>query len=355
MYYLRIALITILLGTGAATAVSSVKYPSNSIDNPTAILSPSNQPKRLKITLSINDPQDLKVREGDRVAKGQILSDRDLERRRLNRKRTEILLSINKIEKSPLPIIKQAPEIQELPRTSFAIAETEIQQAELKFSQAQRNLQNALSYDPFITAKANIDKARAGIEQAARDFNLQQRKLDAVNGLKGLPPEMLDHETEKLRQKQNDQEAAQAQYDFYQAEYRQIEAQRQQAIADLQNKMQLAGAELEVAQARLRSDKEQRERTEYEHRITLARRAEESNQMAIAAANQKLDREFKLAQLQEQLSATEEKLNGISQVRSPYSGIIKRIKTERQADNTITVNVTLSTESNLSVTPENSN
>ena len=277
--------------------------------------------------------------------KGQILSDRDLERKRLTRERIGVLLTINKIEKAPLPTLKIAPELRELPRISYAIAETEIQQAELRFSQAQRNLQMALSYDPFITAKANVDKARAGIEQAANEFQLQQRKLDTVNGLKGLPPEMLEHETEKLRQKQSQQETAQAQFDFYNAEYRQIEAQRSQSIADLHSKVQLARADLEVAQARLRQAKEDREAAEYGHRITLARRAEESNQAAIAVANQKLEREFKLSQLNEQLSGTEEKLNAIALVKSQYSGIIKKVKTQRQADNTITVLITLQPDS----------
>jgi len=331
--------IFILLGTGAI-AVSS-KSPDSLVNSQSAV----NQPKRLKITLSINDPNDLKVREGDRVVKGQILSDRDLERRRLSRERMATLITINKIEKNPVPTLKIAPELRELPPVSFAIAESEIQQAELKFTQAQRNLQNALSYDPFITAKANIDKARAGIESASRAFQLQQRKLDAVNGLKGLPQEMLEHETEKLRQKQTEQETAQAQFDFYTAEYRQIESQRSQSIADLQSKVQLARADLEVTQARLRSAKESREAQEYEHRITLARRAEESNQAAIAVANQKLEREFKLSQLNEQLSGTEEKLNAIALVKSQYSGLIKRVKTQRQADNTITVLITLQPDS----------
>lgn len=331
--------IFILLGTGAI-AVSS-KSPDSLVNSQSAV----NQPKRLKITLSINDPNDLKVREGDRVVKGQILSDRDLERKRLSRERMATLITINKIEKTPVPTLKIAPELRELPPVSFAIAESEIQQAELKFTQAQRNLQNALSYDPFITAKANIDKARAGIESASRAFQLQQRKLDAVNGLKGLPQEMLEHETEKLRQKQTEQETAQAQFDFYTAEYRQIESQRSQSIADLQSKVQLARADLEVTQARLRSAKESREAQEYEHRITLARRAEESNQAAIAVANQKLEREFKLSQLNEQLSGTEEKLNAIALVKSQYSGIIKKVKTQRQADNTITVLITLQPDS----------
>jgi len=335
------ATIFILLGTGAIAAIGN-KSPSNQNSN-TEIVSPSNQPKRLKITLSVTDPQDLKIREGDKVVKGQIISDRSLERQRLSRERMAVLLTINKIEKNPLPTLKIAPQLRDLPPVSFAIAESEIMQAELKFTQAQRNLQNALSYDPFITAKANVDKAKSGIESAVRAFELQQRKLDAVNGLQGLPTEMLEHETEKLRQAQSNQEAAQANYDFYAAEYRQIEGQRQQSIADLQNRVQLARAELEVTQARLRSDKESRETDEYNHRITLARRAEEENQAAIAVANQKLEREFKLSQLNEQLSTTEEKLNAIAKVRSPYNGFIKRIKTERQADNTITVTVTLAT------------
>ena len=331
----------ILLGTGAIAVTSST--PDLSLSNKSQ--STVSQPKRLKITLSINDPNDLKVREGDRVTKGQILSDRDLERKRLNRERMATLITINKIEKTPVPTLKIAPELRELPPVSFAIAESEIQQAELKFTQAQRNLQNALSYDPFITAKANIDKARAGIESASRAFQLQQRKLDAVNGLKGLPQEMLEHETEKLRQRSTEQETAQAQFDFYTAEYRQIESQRSQSIADLQSKVQLARADLEVAQARLRQAKEDREAAEYGHRITLARRAEESNQAAIAVANQKLEREFKLSQLNEQLSGTEEKLNAIAKVTAPYSGLIKRVKTQRQADNTITVLITLQPDS----------
>ena len=333
--------IFILLGTGAIAVTSQT--PTNSLSKNSII--EANQPKRLKITLTVNDPADLKIREGDRVTKGQILSDRDLERRRLSRERMATLITINKIEKTPVPTLKIAPELRELPPVSFAIAESEIQQAELKFTQAQRNLQTALTYDPFITAKAKIDKAQAGIESASRAFQLQQRKLDAVNGLKGLPPEMLEHETEQLKKRQSEQETAQAEYEFNLAEYKQIESQRSQSIADLQSKVQLARADLEVAQARLRQAKEDREAAEYGHRITLARRAEESNQAEIAIANQKLEREFKLSQLNEQLSGTEEKLNAIAKVTAPYNGIIKRVKTQRQADNTITVLITLQPDS----------
>lgn len=107
------ATIFILLGTTAIAAINSpskksdILSPSNS---ETEIISPSNQPKRLKITLSVTDPQDLKIREGDRVVKGQIISDRRLERQRLQRERMATLLTINKIERNPLPHLKEAPQ-----------------------------------------------------------------------------------------------------------------------------------------------------------------------------------------------------------------------------------------------------
>ncbi len=37
-------------------------------------------PNRLKINLSLNDPSELKVREGDPVTRGQVLSDKEAER-----------------------------------------------------------------------------------------------------------------------------------------------------------------------------------------------------------------------------------------------------------------------------------
>ena len=338
----------LLLGSTAIAAIGAAKSPSNLL-----ITRPNQEvPKRLKITLSITNPEDLKVREGDRIAKGQVLSDRDLERRRLNRQRISILQAIAKIEQTPLPALKPSLPLIGLPPVTFAEQEAQVNMAEMKFAQAQRNLTTTLSLDPFITAKAQVDQSKAKAEQATRDLENQQRKLDAVANLKNLPPEILQHETEKLKAKQSELNKAQAEFDFRAAEYRQIEQARRQSLADLQNQVEMARSELELAQAQLRAAREQRQRDEYEYRITVARRGEEENQAQIAASSQKLEREFKLAQLQEQLSATEEKLNAIAIVKSPYAGIIKRIKTEKQADNTITVNLSLIPDAMVSSEPD---
>ena len=336
----RTAILSLILGSMVYGGV----YANTANNNPIAMGENSSileTPKRLKINLSLSDPSELKVREGDTVSRGQVLSDRERERARLDHDKRETLLTIAAVERQVVPTLKPAPSLRDLPPISYAVEETAIQLGELKLSQAQRNLQTSMETDPFITASARVEKAKAGVEGAYRDYELQQRKLDAVNGLNGLPPEMLTHETEKLRQVKNTLEGKEAELKFYQAEYLQVEGERRKELADLQGKVSIARGELEQAQSRLREAKERREMEEYQQRITISRRVEEENQAAISVSNQKLDREFKLAQLRENLSATEEKLNAIVQVKSPYSGNIKRIKFDKQTDGKLGVTLYL--------------
>jgi multidrug efflux pump subunit AcrA (membrane-fusion protein) len=140
------------------------------------------------------------VREGDTVNRGQVLSDKEAERARLNRDKRERLLAIANVEGQLIPMLQPAPALRELPPISYTVEETAIQLAEIKLAQAQRNLATVIEADPFISAKAKVERSLADVEAAHRAFELQQRKIDAVNGLRGLPPEMLTHETEKLRQ-----------------------------------------------------------------------------------------------------------------------------------------------------------
>jgi biotin carboxyl carrier protein len=341
----------ILLGTSTIAAINS----TNSPPSPSKIASTplntgvSNQPKRLKITLSINNPSDLKVREGQRVTKGQILSDRDTERKRLTGEKQAILLSIAKIEQTQLVGVKPAFPILSLPSANYAEEEAGVSMAELKFQQASRNLNEALSIDPFITARAQMERAKSELQQAVQAADLQQSKVDKIATIKTLPPEVLSHESEVLKKKLLEVDKFQSEYDFRVAEYKQVEEKRRENIANLQNAVLTSKGELELSQAKLRSAKGKRQQQEYEHQITVARRQEEQNQSEIAASNQKLEKEFKLSQLQAQLSNIEEKLNSISQVKSPYAGLIKRIKTQKQSDNTITVVVTLQPDSSVTI------
>ena len=138
-------------------------------------------------------------------------------------------------------------------------------------------------------------------------------------------------------------EKAQASWDFKKGQYKQIVQQRSALTEDLGNKVQLARAELELMQAKLRGAKEQRGQAEYQNRIDSAQRQEQANQSAIASSNQKLEREYKLSQLKDQSAQVEQAIAQLTQIRSPYNGRIKRIKTESQSNNTITVALTIVT------------
>lgn len=338
---IRSILLTVLLT--APIALAQTTSTTNKAQEAEINLTPSNTPKRLKINLSIANTNDLKVREGDKVTAGQVIADRDGERSRLNRERRETLLSIAKIEQSPVPQLRISPPIREIPLASFAIEEAAIQQAELKFSQSQRNYQSTLSNDPFITARANVDFAKAAIEQAYREVELQQKKIEAIAQVKGIPPEMLEHETEKLKEVRSNWEKRQAEYKFREAEYKQVQQGRTESINTLKETIESARAELEIAQARLRAAKEGQNQREYEYQIATARRNEEANQSAITVSQQNLDREFKLTQLKERISSIDDRLSSIAVVRSPFAGSIKRIKIESQSDNTLKVTISLIT------------
>ncbi|MBR8829806.1 MAG: hypothetical protein N5P05_001239 [Chroococcopsis gigantea SAG 12.99] len=297
--------------------------------------------KHFKINLSITNLGDLKVRSGDRITAGQIISDRSTERERLNRERRETLLAIARLEGLPQPMLKTIAPPRQLPGVSFAAEEEAIEKAQLKFTQAQRNYNNALTFDPFITARANLDFAKAAIQQAYRDVELQQKKLESMTEIKGLPPEMLVHETEKLKLKRSEWEKKQAEYNFRASEYKQVEQRRKLEIADLNNELELARKDVQSAQADLIAAQEQRRRQEYEHEITIARHHEQANQNALALSRQNLEKEFKLKQMKEQLAVIDEKMAQIAVVRSPYNGTVKRVKTEGQSNNTIRVTLTL--------------
>jgi len=312
-------------------------------NNEASITAQTKRSRPVKITLTLSSPQDLKVREGDIVHEGQILADRDYERNRLENQRREVLNAIAKIEQTPQPVILPAPPISNLPPVSFAEEEAQVQAAELKFTQAQRNYQSAISGDPLIGEKAQIDYAEAEVKDSYRKVELQQRKLDAVVILTRLPQEVVAHETEKYKEQRSLWEKAQADWDFKKAQYKQVQQQRSQLVADLGNKVELARAELELAQAKYRTAKERRANEEYQQRIESARRQEEANKNAIAASTQKLDREYKLAQLKDQAAQIEEQTAQLTQIKSPYNGRIKRIKTESQSNNNITVALTLVT------------
>ena len=79
-------------------------------------------PKRLNITVNISDPDDLKVSEGERVAKGDVIADSERERTRLIAQQKQLQLSLDRIGAASItpPLSPQAvPPTMALPPISY--------------------------------------------------------------------------------------------------------------------------------------------------------------------------------------------------------------------------------------------
>ncbi len=75
------------------------------------------EPRNIKISLTLSSRQDLKVKQGDKVIEGQVLSDRTTERTRLLARKKQLELSLEKLN-LPLPPItpsKPIPALSKLP------------------------------------------------------------------------------------------------------------------------------------------------------------------------------------------------------------------------------------------------
>lgn len=320
---------------------------------PTTPVNPINPSsgKLLKLNITVTAPEDLKVREGDTVSAGQVLADRDKERVRLTAQREQIQLSLNKIEQTellsppkPLPV----PEVAELPPISYKEEEAAISAAELALEQAQRNYELAMQTTPFIKQQATVEMAQAKVTAQEREVDLQQRKLDAIATLKGLPPEVSAHETEQLKRKSSEYEQQRAESNYAAAELKNAQEERTVQLKTLADEVNKAQANVRLAQSRLDTARTKRGYDEYQHSITKARRAQETNQFNQNQVRQQQeysqqlrDREFQVAQLQAKLGEIDQQLGELSTIKSPYAGTIRRIKNVSQTNQNLQFEITL--------------
>ena len=98
------------------------------------------EPRTIKIELTLSNPQDLKVKPGDKISAGQALSDRVSERNRLQAKKKQLQISLEKLNLplTPIPQPRPIPEISPLPPVSYAEAEAAIKLKQQKLTVAER-------------------------------------------------------------------------------------------------------------------------------------------------------------------------------------------------------------------------
>jgi hypothetical protein len=250
----------------------------------------SSQPKLLRINLTLSDPKDLKVKQGDFLQVDQIISDREDERKRLQSQRGEYLNTIKILSLEPQkPIeplaVRKAPE---LPPQSFAEYESE------------------------------VDFQRLKVDRAKELVSLQQRKIDLIGTLntKDLPEGVEAHEGQQLAKIKSD-------------------LAKEEAVLQLQlGKFETAKAnrglrEYDAEESKVRAALEAN-RTQMEYQKALAD-FDKSQQ----------ERQFRLADLRSKVAEVDSKLQEISTVRAQYPSEVKRIRYVKQTNNQIDVELLL--------------
>ena len=284
-----------LLSYGCAGQLQAQTPATSAPRTPAIVTGEQNGNRRsLDIKLTLTAPEDLKVQEGDRIEVGQILADRTRDRTRLEAQRKQLELQMQRLQQAipGPPPARQVPEVAGLPPASF------------------------------LDEVADIERARLKVEAAERNVTQQQRTLDLLQSMpdSNLPEETIPHETEMLTQRQRELDQAQADLDF-------AEAKLSQAQADRQHE-------------------------EYVHSLEMSKRAIAIEQASIQrqqqlqeVQRQEQERAYQVAQMEEKIAVLNAQLFELSAVRSPFSGIIRRIKYEGQNDSNLIVVLSLVADS----------
>lgn len=272
------------------------------------------EPRNLKIELTLSNPQDLKIKPGDKVTAGQILSDRISERNRLRARKTQLQLSLLKLNLplTPIPQPKPIPEISPLPPVSYAEAEAAIKLHKQKLTVAERAI--ARQQKKIDSLKQLNAKSATGNDSKASPL---------LRGTEGDLKLILEHERAKS--------------------------------ANLEAARQSAQIQLEVAQSKLTTAFEQRAYIEYQRQLEQTRRAiaVEQQQQAIASQESErerllAEREYSQAQIEAKIQDIDYQIIQLSSVLAPYEGTIKKVKWTGQSDHNLTAVVTLAVNSDRS-------
>ena len=250
----------------AISSVATAQQPSftTSTSPPEQPTQPNEAPRRLTISVSVTDPDDLKVTEGDRISVGQLIADRGRERQRLEAQARQLELTMQRLEQStitpPLPPATPPP----------------------------------IATPTYLEEIAAIERAKADVDQAEALISAKNEELAYLGQLSNLDPLVMEHETAKLAELQRNHTAAVRDYQLAlgkrsTAEY---DHSRSMAIdASNRNRDQLSY---------------QRQWAEFEQRIR--------------------DRDFQISQTQLRLDDVADKIATLAVVRSPYAGRVRRIK-----------------------------
>ncbi len=326
-------------GRGSREAGGSLEINSSPTSS-TSFVSPA-QPSRmdrpLRLSVTVDDESFLRVKEGERIKEGDVITDNRRERARLTQQRKSLSLRIQSLKDKAIykPFEPRAPiPSKPLPPAIFSEEEAAISHAQLRLIHAQTVLEahTALLKGENPEKKALVNKADKGLSSAQQKIERQEQTIKSMKEMK-LQEEILQHESAKLKQLNEELEVAQSELESAKAQLQASSIEQQQQLQQLQIAVQIAQSELNGAKSKLTAAQSRRRLLEYDASIEQAKKVQIENQTQQEYSRQQQqygqamrEHDYQLAQLNISLSTIDDKLSQIPVVRSPRSGYIRRIK-----------------------------
>ncbi|MBD2341244.1 hypothetical protein H6G64_30195 [Calothrix sp. FACHB-156] len=311
------------------------------------------QNRPLRISITVDDQSFLKVKVGQEIKQGDIISDNSLERDRLSKQKTSITLQIDNLKSKTIPEPfkpKESLGLKPLPPAIFSEEKSAIAQSRMKLAQAQALLEarTPLLQSDNPERRAEAERAEAGLQIASQKVAEQEQLMLTMRDMK-LEDPILQHEEAQLKQFRSEMDQASSALDQAKAKLNASAILQQQELQQLQINVGLAKSDLEVAESRLIAAQNRRKLTEYDSSLEEAKRQQQENQTQQEYSRQQQqyaqavrDRDYQLAQLNISLTAIEDKLAQIPMLRSPRNGYIRRIKPWTGKDGKYTTTITIS-------------
>jgi hypothetical protein len=260
---------------------------------------PLSAPRLLRIKLTLQSPHELRVKAGDNINAGNVLSHHQTTRQRLLRQRRMLQVATSHLRAQMRLTHESLRQLQslglDLPPTTFAAERAAIQRTEAEAITAQRLL--AMQQERLSVVRC---------------------QLSVASSVKSIDPT----ENEPLQ--------AQPQLTTDNEQLTMIEQHEVAKLTQAQDKQLLAHSEIEWHKAKLTTAREVRAWDEQKHRVELTRQI-------LSARSQQQQVAIEWARLTAQIAELDLQLAQLIAVRAPFAGTIKRIEWEEMNDEKLTV------------------
>jgi hypothetical protein len=196
------------------------------------------QNRPLRMSISVDNPSFLKVRVGQEIKKGDVISDNSTERDRLDKQKKSVKLQIDNLKSKTIPEPfkpRKSLGLKPLPPAIFSEESAAIAQSKMKLSQAQAMLEarTQLLQTDNPERRAESENAEAGFQIASQKVAEQEQMIQSMRDMK-LSTEILQHEEAKLKQLQSEMDQANSALDQSKAKLNASAINQQQELQQLQ-------------------------------------------------------------------------------------------------------------------------